>query len=241
MPESSSGSTLSERLSDIRDKRGYLLPHHGLLAISTEGLLDAYDELYSRLTLLPRYLSKHDHEYVWMAVLIASCERLGTHHIPRFLDAGGTDEELADIVALTALAKGSDTYSFVEQHWLPHLPTFKPENAYLQAFRQAVGASALPLAHMAASAVHTCLGNWPVLKWQILAAYEDNTAEAGLAEALSLAMFPGSVPSYVKAAEVWRKLIVDQEVAASNEFQCWARTTGQGGYDEASGVVAVKP
>ena len=35
-----------------------------------------------------------------------------------------------------------------------------------------------------------------------------------LAEALSLAMFPGSVPYYVRAAEVWRQLIVDDGVPA---------------------------
>ena len=38
-------------LSDIHAKRGYLLPHHGLMAISTPHLLERYDSLYSTLAL----------------------------------------------------------------------------------------------------------------------------------------------------------------------------------------------
>ena len=49
-------------------------------------------------------------------------------------------------------------------------------------------------------------------------------------------MFPGSVPYYVGAAEVWRKLIVDGSVPASDLFQQRAEISGQGGYDEVSGV-----
>ena len=81
---------LADYLNDIRDKRGYLLPHHGLMAVSMPALLDAYDALYTELTLKDRVLTKHGHEFVWMAILIASKEAIGTHHIPRYLDAGGT-------------------------------------------------------------------------------------------------------------------------------------------------------
>ena len=60
--------------------------------------------------------------------------------------------------------------------------------------------------------------------------------ELGLAEALSVAMFPGSVPNYVEAAGVWRELIAEGRVQASDSFHKWAELSGQGGYDEASGV-----
>jgi hypothetical protein len=36
---------LSQRLAPIKAKRGYLLPHHGLLAVSSPQLLQAYDQL----------------------------------------------------------------------------------------------------------------------------------------------------------------------------------------------------
>jgi hypothetical protein len=38
-------------LEAIHAKRGYLLPHHGLMAISTPHLLERYDSLYSTLAL----------------------------------------------------------------------------------------------------------------------------------------------------------------------------------------------
>ncbi len=92
------------------------------------------------------------------------------------------------------------------------------------------------LAHMTACTVHTYSGNWRALKWQIEAAYQAEVNELELAEALSLAMSPGTVPYYVRAAEVWPQLIVEGAVPASNLFKQWAEISGQGVYDEASGV-----
>lgn len=227
---------LVKQLKHIREKRGYLLPHHGLMAISMPSLLEAYDQLYSNLTLVPRHLSKHEHEFVWMAVLVAMHEALGTHHIPRYLEAGGTLDEFGVIVSITALAKGSDAFHFVDQHWMPHLAGFQPEQSYTSAFEQLCQSVPKGRAHMAAAAVHMCTGNWNGLSWQIKAAYQDGVDEVGLAEALSLAMFPGSVPNFVEAAEVWRALITEGHVDAGDAFKTWAQLSGQGGYDQASGV-----
>ena len=164
---------LAKYLQEVQQKRGYLLPHHGLMAVSTPQLLEAYDELYTTLALTPRQLSRRDHEYVWMGVLIVMDEVLGTHHIKRFRDAGGTDAELANAMTITAFAEGVGAYQFVAAHWLPHLPGFAPRETYLQTFRQLAGATRLPLAHITACAVHACAGNWGALRWQIVAAYED--------------------------------------------------------------------
>ena len=76
-------------LSDIHAKRGYLLPHHGLMAISAPHLLERYDSRYSVLALEERHLSRHAHEFVWLGVLISCEESLGSHHVKRFVDAGG--------------------------------------------------------------------------------------------------------------------------------------------------------
>jgi hypothetical protein len=223
-------------LNDIHAKRRYLLPHHGLMAISTPDLLERYDSLYSALTLEERHLSRYAHEFVWLGVLISCEESLGSHHVKRFVDAGGDAAHLGLATAITAMAKGSEGYLFTEDHWLPHLPAVNPRAQYLAAFEQVIGLVAPALAHMTACAVHTCTGNWRALKWQIEAAYEAGANELELAEALSLAMFPGSVPYYVRAAEVWRQLIVEGAVPASDLFKQWAEISGQGGYDEASGV-----
>ena len=60
--------------------------------------------------------------------------------------------------------------------------------------------------------------------------------ELELAEALSLTIFPSSVPYYMRAAAVWRQLIIEGSVTASDLFKGWANISGQGGYDEASRV-----
>ena len=223
-------------LSDIHEKRGYLLPHHGLMAISTPHLLERYDSLYSTLALTERHLSRHAHEFVWLGVLISCEESLGSHHVKRFVDAGGDAAHLGLATAISAMAKGSEGYLFVEDHWVPHLPTVHPREQYLAAFEQVMGPVAPALAHMTACAVHTCSGNWRALRWQIEAAYQTGVNELELAEALSLAMFPGSIPYYVRAAEVWRQLIIEDAVPASDLFKQWAKISGQGGYEEASGV-----
>lgn len=227
---------LAKFLQQVQAKRGYLLPHHGLMAVSSPEMLEAYDSLYTSIALTERVLSRHAHEFVWMGVLIATDEILGTHHIKRFRDAGGTDAELAAATAITALAKGCPAYHFVNDYWLPHLPDFDPQQHYLDAFRKIAGTTPLPLAHMTACAVHTCTGQWNALRWQLKAAYEDQTDELEMAEAISVAMFPGSVPNYVEAAGVWRELIASGEVPASDLFRNWAALSGQGGYDEASGI-----
>lgn len=227
---------LEKFLQQVRDKRGYLLPHHGLMAVSMPAMLDAYDELYTSIALTERQLSRLEHEFVWMGVLIATDEILGTHHIKRFRDAGGTDDELAAATAITAFAKGCQAYHFVRDYWLPHLPGFDPQQHYLNAFRTVAGSTPLPLAHMTACAIHTCTGHWNALRWQLTAAYADGIDELQLAEALSIAMFPGSVPNYVEAAAVWRELIANGDVQATEMFRNWAELSGQGGYDEASGV-----
>ena len=89
-------------LSDIHEKRGNLLPHHGLMAISTPDLLERYDSLYSALPLEERHLSHHAHEFVWLGVLISCEESMGSHHVKRFLDARG---DAAHLGLATRLAR----------------------------------------------------------------------------------------------------------------------------------------
>lgn len=227
---------LQQHLSEVRQKRGYLLPHHGLMATALPGMLEDYDRLYSSLALTPRHLDRHGHETVWLAVLIAMNEALGTHHIARFRDAGGHDEELAAIVSLAAFCRGASAWRFVDQAWASHLPGFSAREDYPQAFRRAAGDMNPRLAQLSAIAAHACAGDWTLLRWQLESAYEDAVPEPEIAEALSLIAFPGSVPNFAKACGIWRELIAGGVLPASEPFRIWANMAGQGGFDEASGV-----
>lgn len=84
------------------------------------------------------------------------------------------------------------------------------------------------------AAAHTCGRRWRELEWHLVAAYEQQMDEFEMAEGLSYAMFPGSIPNFVKACEVWLRLIRAGAVNASPAFELWARTEGQGGFDEVS-------
>jgi alkylhydroperoxidase/carboxymuconolactone decarboxylase family protein YurZ len=222
---------IAARLETVRAKRGYLLPHHGLLAITSPAMLAAYDAAYTELALAPRVLSAHDREFVWLAILIATDEALATHHVAKFLAAGGTHAEVADAMRLASWALGARAYDFVHAHWRTHLPGFDTDAAYatdLLAF-------APPrLGIMAAASVHACRGDWALLERAIVLAYAHAVPELELAEAISLVMFPGSVPRFVEAAGVWLKLIRAGRVAPSPAFAAWAAMPGQGGFDEAA-------
>lgn len=226
---------LARRLEAVRAKRGYLLPHHGLMAVAAPRLLEAYDRTYAALALDDRTLSRHDREYVWFAILIATDEAIATHHIPKFRDAGGTDAGIAQVLGVAAFALGVRAHRFVADHWLPHLPGFDPRAEYRAGLVRVAGGGEMRLPLLAAAAVHVCEADWTALAWAIEDAYAAGVPEDDLAEALSLAMFPGSVPHFVEACRVWRELIAQGRVAAGPRYRVWAELSGQGGWDEASG------
>lgn len=222
--------TLAARLEALQAKRGYLLPHHGLMALTAPALLQAYDAAYTALALDDRLLSHHDREFVWLAILIATDEAIATHHIEKFRNAGGTEAEIAACLRITATVSGFGAYRFVQDHWKAHLPALDLEAEWRETVAAAgVGADAR-LVHMAACAVQTCRGDWAGLAWQIRAAYAAAIPEEELAEAISLTMFPASVPYFVEAAKVWQGLIARDEVPASAPFRVWATLSGQGGH-----------
>lgn len=198
-------------------------------------MLAAYDGLYTALALDTKALNIRDRELVWLAVLIATDEAIATHHIPKFRDGGGTQEEFTNVLRLTAFVLGSATYPFVRSHWEKHWPDFSTD----QAFVQAVETVAHPLsrrdAWLCTCAILAAKARFDQLRLAIIAAYDAAIPEIDLAEALSIMMFPGSVPHFVEAARVWMELIRDGQVQPSETFRVWAGLEGQGGYDEVSG------
>lgn len=228
-------SELRSRLDKVKAKRGYLLPHHGLLATLSERMIEAYDGLYTALALDHKVLSVRDRELVWLAVLIATDEAIATHHIPKFREGGGTQEEFVAVLRLTSLVLGSGAYSFVEQHWEKHWPNLSTA----QEFVSAVEITSSPLsrrdAWLCTCAILAAKARFSLLREAIMAAYRAGIVEFDLAEALSIMIFPGSVPHFVEASRVWMELIRDGSVTASPTFAIWAGLEGQGGYDEASG------
>ncbi len=222
-------------LAALKEKRGYLLPHHGLLAVGEPRLLAAYDRFYTTLTLQQRALDERAKEFVWLTILVTTEEAIATHHIRRMRDAGGTDTEIELAMRLSAFAKGANDFLFVDKHWSRHLPDYDATRAYRDGVSALVGTSGVAPGwiEMALAAAHTCQRRWHWLDEHIAGAYGQGVPERALLEALTLTMFPGGMPNFVEAAARWRQLILDGRVTPSPSFDAWARAPGQGGYDEA--------
>ncbi len=225
-----SGEDLATRLAGLKAKRGYLLPHHGLMAVTAPKLLAAYDAAYTALALEDRILSHHDREFVWLGILIATKEEIATHHIEKFVKAGGTDEELRACLRLAAAVCGFRAYGFIEDHWRAHLPGIDPEIEWADAVRRAGEGAETRLVHMTACAMQVANGAWDGFRWQLRQAYAVRIDERELAEAVSLTMFPASVPFFVTAAQVWMEMIRAGDLDASPPFRDWAMLSGQGGH-----------
>ncbi|MFK7956854.1 MAG: carboxymuconolactone decarboxylase family protein [Lysobacterales bacterium] len=225
---------LTQRLDRIRQQRGYLLPHHGLMATAMPEVLDAYDALYRQLAFSHGGLSEHDHELIWLAILAAKHEGIATHHVTRFLAAGGTRDEIVGVLGVSAAAAGCPTWQFADQAWAAHVEGLDAEVAFCAAIERAGNGLSAAAIHLSAISALVCCGNFKGLRWQLRAAYRGQVDEHAIAHALALTMFPGSVPGFVQAAEVWQSLIVAGEVEATQPFRIWARSAGQGGHNATS-------
>lgn len=139
--EFESSEAVLAKLEALRAKRGYLMPHHGLLLVGEPELLAAYDQLYTTLTLGNRTLDDHTKEMVWLVNLTATTEAIATHHIRRMHDAGGSDQEIELAVRLAAYAKGADYFAFVHEHWSSHLPDYNAVRAYREGLTALVAGS----------------------------------------------------------------------------------------------------
>lgn len=225
---------VERRLDEVRAKRGYLLPHHGLLAIAAPGLLKGYDAAYTALALTPRLMHERPKEFIWLAVLTACDEAIATHHIKKFRDAGGTDAEIELAIRLAGFAEGAPRYAFAAEKWGHHLPAYDRARAYRAALDALQAGSGVPrgLVEVAMAAVHTTRKGWWELALHIRGAYDEGVAELELAEGISYAMFPGSIPNFVDACAVWQGMVARDEVPASEAFRIWgadaANQTGFG-------------
>ena len=125
----SDDAKLIEDLAQTMAGRGYLLPHHALMAVALPGMLEDYDRLYRSVAQTPRHLSPYQREAIWLAILATREESLGTHHVARFLEAGGNAAEVDALLAIAGLANGAVVFGFASQRWSPHVPGSDFESA----------------------------------------------------------------------------------------------------------------
>ena len=227
-----SAEEVRARLAEIRAARGFVLPHHGAMAAALPELHAAYEAMYRALTLDDHHLPPHGKEVVWLAILAACREPVGTHHVHRFLATGGTEAEAAAVFRLAAWAGGAARYATLAATWQGALPGLDLAAEYRAGASALIAGSPLdePSARLALIGVQTACDEPWGLAAEIEAAYAAGVPEPWIAEAMSLAIWPRGVNPFVRATEVWLRLMRAGRVTPSAPFRAWADTPGQGAF-----------
>jgi len=230
-----SPETLRQRIAELRKARGFLLPHHGAMAAAAPDLQDAYFKMYRALTLDERHLSPFEKEFVWLAILIAVEEAIGTHHLDLFAKAGGTQSQAQALGCLVGYANAATTLGFMATHWRDYLPDIDADAAYRTGIDAlCAGLDVAPgLIELALAAANAAVGRANGVRLHIEGAYFRTVPEAKLVEALSLIMWPSGVNHFLDACAIWHDLMASGTVKPSPLFQVWAETPRQGGFDDA--------
>ncbi|GHC67409.1 hypothetical protein [Limoniibacter endophyticus] len=227
---------IRDRIETLRQGRGFLLPHHGAMATAAPDLQDGYFHMYRALTQTPRHLTGFERETIWLAILIAVKEGVGTHHVELFFKENGRQEQVDHLTALTAFAMGSEAYAFMDKSWAGLFPKLKGESAYLSAFDALIEEGLFPreLCHLAMAALHAAQGRHWGLSAHIKAIYAAGRREDALVEALSLIMWPTGVNHFLDACGVWLDMMQSGIIEPSERFRVWAETPAQAGHTPAS-------
>ncbi len=228
-----SAEQVRARLDEIRAARnGYVLAHHGPMAAALPDLHAAYEAMYRALTLDDHHMSAHVKEVVWLAILVACEEPVGTHHLHKFMTTGGTQAEAAAVFRLAAWAAGARRYATLDGAWRQHLPSLAMAAEYRAGALALIAGTGLDetVARLALIGVQTACDEAWGLAAEIEAAYAIGVPEAQIAEAMSLTIWPRGVNRFVRASETWLGLMQAGRVVPSPAFRGWAETPGQGAF-----------
>lgn len=235
MPDRPSPEALRARLEALAASRGFLLPHHGALAAGAPDLHAAYLAMYQALTVAPRELSALERECVWLALLVAAEEGIGTHHIELFRTTGGTDAMAEAIITLAGAAPTWDALVFARESWAAQLPAFDPAAAWERTVAALRGPIDPALAELCLLTVQTARESAGGIAEQLRRLYRLGVEEARIVEALSYVMWPKGVNAFVAACDVWHALMVAGKINPGPVFAVWRDMPGLGRYEPASG------
>lgn len=203
------------------------------MAAALPDLQDVYGVIYKTLTLDLHHLDPFEREFVWLALLTAAKEGVGTHHIDQFFKSGGTDRHAQASFRLVAWSLGVDAFQFLEEKWQQYFPVPGARAAYvagkvslLEEFSEVRG----EMSHLALLACYAARGQHWGLEVELEDCYARGVPEAKIAEALSLVLWPCGVNRFLEASDVWLKLMRSGKVKPSEPFQAWADTPDQDGF-----------
>jgi hypothetical protein len=235
MTELPTPEAVRDRLEALAARRGFLLPHHGALAAGAPDLHAAYLATYDALTISPRHLSALDRECVWLCLLVAADEGIGTHHVELFRAAGGTDDMASALIALAGAAPARDALAFAHRHWAAQLPGLDPGAAWDRTVVALRGPLDEALVDLCLLTVQAARGSAAGIAQQLRRLYALGVEEPAIVEALSYVIWPKGVNAFLAACEVWHGLMVAGEVTPSKRFAAWRDLPGLGACDPRTG------
>lgn len=236
MTERPTPEALRDRLTALAARRGFLLPHHGALAAGAPALHDAYLAMYEALTVTERELPPLDREAVWLCLLVAARESIGTHHLALFRDAGGSDAQAEALVTLAGAAETYDALRFAADHWPDHLPVLDPAAAWGQVVAALRGPIPAALADLCLLTVQAARHKPGAVAEQLRRLYATKVAEPAMVEALSYVIWPCGVNAFLESCDVWHGLMAAGEVTPSPLFAAWRDMPGLGAWAPGTAV-----
>lgn len=209
------------RIDEVRERRGYVLPSHAVLAVAAPKLMAAYEDVYREITYSFNALTPFEKNFVWLVVIGCAQTPTGAHHLTDFLDAGGTRGQVEAAAQLALLAIGARSLDTVAPGWQKAMPEYSADVAYSAAVAATTIAAGLAtgLVDSALAAGHACRRDWKRVEQHIVRAKAAGVADDALAEALTVCILPAGNPGFVQACGVWRKLILAGTVAASPAYR----------------------
>lgn len=190
-------------LEVLRAKRGYLLPYHRMLAAHAPDLLTRYDAFYEKLTLDQNLLSPRWKEFVWIAILAAAREGVGSLHLDRAKLAGLTQDEMETAVALSALSESFPAFRFGIEKWHGWLSPQALENGYLALVTAAAKDVEPALVELALLVCHGTRQDARAFALHLKRFTEAGGTPAQLSEALSYLFIPMGANLLIEIVEMW--------------------------------------
>ncbi len=190
-------------LKRVADKRGYVLNYHRLLAADDPELLEAYDRLYTRITLDTRSLNDRQKELVWLALLSAREEPTGRIHVDRGKAAGLSEDEMADALTLTSTGHCYRTLVFAASHWSKDIPDERMVERYLKVFEAARGSIDKPTAEIMGVITHASLRQFDAMPLHLERAFGAGVTPAQMREAFSFLLLPCGGNLFIHAVDAW--------------------------------------
>jgi alkylhydroperoxidase/carboxymuconolactone decarboxylase family protein YurZ len=196
-------------IAAVGAKRGYLLPYHRMLAEHDPALLSAYDAFYQQLTLTQKVLPPREKEIVWIALLAAAREGVGSLHLKRGVAAGLTLEEIGAAVALSAASESFAAFAFAAEHWSEWTPDTVTTAGYRALVETARGPIEPRVAELALVLCHAARKGEAAMRLHMSAYFGLGGTPAALSEGLAFLFLPLGGNLLIDAVEIWHRAAAD--------------------------------